>query len=260
VNPSTDPLAPTGAPPALVPPEQATLVIMPTFNERENLPVIVPLVLSQDPGLHLLVVDDNSPDGTGQVADELATSHPGRVHVLHRTTKDGLGRAYVAGFTWGLEAGYARLCEMDADLSHPPDRLPDFIAALDEVDMVIGSRYVGGRANVVNWPISRLFISVFGSWYARTITGLPVSDATGGFNMFRREVLEALDLDRIESNGYSFQIELKFRAWKKGFRMREIPIVFTERAEGESKMSRAIVREAVWKVWKLRFLDLMRRL
>jgi len=237
-----------------------TLVVIPTYNERESLPRIVPLVLDQDPGLHVLVVDDASPDGTGEVAEDLARLHPGRVHVLHRTAKEGLGRAYVAGFRWGLARDYAHLAEMDADLSHPADRLPDFLEAIGHVDVVVGSRYVGGRANVVNWPISRLFISVFGSWYARTITGLPLSDATGGFNMFRREVLETIDLARIESNGYSFQIELKFRAWKKGFRIREIPIVFTERAEGESKMSGAIVREAVWKVWKLRILDLTRRL
>ncbi len=237
-----------------------TLVVIPTYNERESLPRIVPLVLDQDPGLHVLVVDDASPDGTGEVAEDLARLHPGRVHVLHRTAKEGLGRAYVAGFRWGLARDYAHLAEMDADLSHPADRLPDFLEAIGQVDVVVGSRYVGGRANVVNWPISRLFISVFGSWYARTITGLPLSDATGGFNMFRREVLESIDLARIESNGYSFQIELKFRAWKKGFRILEIPIVFTERAEGESKMSGAIVREAVWKVWKLRILDLTRRL
>ena len=246
--------------PVTAPTSPTTLVVIPTYNERESLPRIVPLVLDQDPGIHVLVVDDASPDGTGEVAEKLAELHPGRVHVLHRTAKEGLGRAYVAGFCWGLARDYAHLAEMDADLSHPADRLPDFLEAIREVDVVVGSRYVGGRANVVNWPISRLFISVFGSWYARTITGLPLSDATGGFNMFRREVLETIDLARIESNGYSFQIELKFRAWKTGFRIREIPIVFTERAEGESKMSGAIVREAVWKVWKLRLLDLMHRL
>lgn len=244
----------------LVSPHEATLVVIPTYNERDSLPRVVPLVLEQDPSLHILVVDDGSPDGTGEVAEGLAAEHAGRVHVLHRTAKEGLGRAYVAGFRWGLEAGYARLCEMDADLSHPPDRLPDFLEAMANHDMVVGSRYVGGRANVVNWPLTRLFVSVFGSWYARMVTGLPLSDATGGFNMFRREVLETLDLDRIESNGYSFQIELKFRAWKRGFRLVEIPIVFTERAEGESKMSKAIVREAVWKVWKLRILSMIGRL
>ncbi len=241
--------------------ERHALVVIPTYNERDSLPRIVPMVLEQDPRLHVLVVDDNSPDGTGEVAESLAREHPGRVHVLHRTSKEGLGRAYVAGFGWGLEEGYDRICEMDADLSHPPQRLPDFLAAIDAgADVVVGSRYVGGRANVVNWPISRLFISVFGSWYARTITGLPVSDATGGFNMFRSDVLRAIGLDRIESNGYSFQIELKFRAWRKGFRIEEIPIVFTERAEGESKMSKAIVREAIWRVWKLRLMALMRRI
>lgn len=237
-----------------------TLVVVPTFNERENLPRIVPLVLEQGKDLDILVVDDASPDGTGELADELAAAHPSRVHVLHRQAKDGLGRAYIAGFTWGLEKGYARLCEMDADLSHPPERLPDLIEKAATYDFVIGSRYVGGRVTVVNWPMPRLLLSFFGSFYARTITGLPVSDATGGFNLFNRRVLESLDLDRIQSNGYSFQIELKFRAWKRGFEFVEVPIVFTERDQGESKMSRAIVFEAVWKVWHLRLLDLFRRL
>lgn len=240
--------------------EDRTLVIIPTYNERDNLPRIVPMVLAQGEGVDVLVVDDASPDGTGQVADELCREWEGRMHVLHRKGKEGLGKAYIAGFRWGLEAGYQRLCEMDADLSHPPERLPDMIEVLKGHDFVIGSRYVGGRVTVVNWPITRLLVSYFGSFYARTITGLPVSDATGGFNMFRREVLEALDLARIQSNGYSFQIELKFRAWKRGFDFAELPIVFTERDQGESKMSRAIILEAVWKVWQLRFLDLLRRL
>jgi dolichol-phosphate mannosyltransferase len=241
-------------------PEQRTLVIIPTYDERENLPQIVGMVMEQDGGLDVLVVDDASPDGTGQVADELATQFPGRVHVLHRKDKEGLGPAYLAGFRWGLERGYARLCEMDADLSHPPDRLPEMVEAARTHDFVIGSRYVDGRVTVINWPMGRLLISYFGSWYARTITGLPVSDATGGFNLFNRRVLEALDLDRIRSNGYSFQIELKFRAWRKGFRFVELPIVFTERGQGESKMSKKIVVEAVWKVWALRFRDLVGRL
>lgn len=240
--------------------EDRTLVVVPTFNERENLPRIVPLILEQGEALDILVVDDASPDGTGQIADGLAEAHPSRVHVLHREAKDGLGRAYIAGFTWGLERGYARICEMDADLSHPPERLPDLIEKAGGHDFVIGSRYVGGRVTVVNWPMPRLLLSYFGSFYARTITGLPVSDATGGFNLFNRRVLESLDLDRIRSNGYSFQIELKFRAWKRGFEFVEVPIVFTERDQGESKMSRAIVFEAVWKVWHLRLLDLFRRL
>jgi len=241
-------------------PEDRTLVIIPTYDERENLPQIVGMVMEQDEGLDVLVVDDASPDGTGQVAEELAAQFRGRVHVLHRKEKEGLGPAYLAGFRWGLEREYARLCEMDADLSHPPDRLPEMVEAARTHDFVIGSRYVDGRVTVINWPMGRLLISYFGSWYARTITGLPVSDATGGFNLFNRRVLEALDLDRIRSNGYSFQIELKFRAWRKGFRFVELPIVFTERGQGESKMSKKIVVEAVWKVWALRFRDLARRL
>lgn len=243
-----------------------TLVVVPTYNERESLPTVLEGILALDTeaaGLgpvHVLVVDDGSPDGTGEIADEWASAHPGRIHALHRTRKEGLGRAYVAGFHWALDRRYPRICEMDADLSHPPDRLPDFIDAARDVDFVIGSRYVGGRVTVVNWPVGRLLISLFGSLYARTITRLPVSDATGGYNLFRREVLEALDLDTIQSNGYTFQIELKYRAWRKGFKFREIPIVFTERDRGESKMSRAIIIEAVWKVWKLRFLDLFGKL
>lgn len=240
--------------------EGRTLVIIPTYNERENLPRIVPLVLDQDPEIDVLVVDDGSPDGTGEVADELARALPERVHVLHREAKDGLGKAYLAGFRWGLAQNYARLCEMDADLSHPPEVLPRLIEMAQKYDFVIGSRYVDGRVTVVNWPMIRLLVSYFGSFYARTITGLPVSDATGGFNLFNREVLETLDLERIRSNGYSFQIELKFRAWTRGFRFTEVPIVFTERDQGESKMSKRIVFEAVWKVWHLRLLDLVGRL
>jgi dolichol-phosphate mannosyltransferase len=239
--------------------ERRTLIIIPTYDERENLPQIVPMVLAQDPGIEILVVDDNSPDGTGQVADEMAREEP-RLHVLHRPGKEGLGAAYLAGFRWGLEREYDSYFEMDADLSHPPETLPEMIQALEDSPVVVGSRYVGGRINVVNWPISRLLISLFGSLYARVITGLPIADCTGGFNGFRREVLEALDLSRIESNGYAFQIELKFRAWKHGFRLQEVPIVFTERETGESKMSKRIVREAIWRVWRLRFLSMSGRL
>jgi len=242
------------------------LVIIPTYNEADNIPRIVPVVLAADPRIDILVVDDGSPDGTADVTAELAShpelrrGHDPRIHLLRRSAKDGLGRAYVAGFRWGLQEGYTVLIQMDADLSHPPSALPGLIEGLEEADVVMGSRYVGGRVNVINWPISRLLISLFGSLYARSITGLPVRDATGGFNAYRREVLEGIDLDRIQSNGYSFQIELKFRAWRKGFRLREIPIVFTERETGESKMSKRIVREAIWRVWKLRFMDLTRRL
>lgn len=236
------------------------LVVIPTYDERENLPRIVPLVLECDPRLDILVVDDNSPDGTGAVADELSRHHAPRLHVLHRTEKQGLGKAYIAGFAWGLDRGYGRIMEMDADLSHRPEDLPVLLAASETHAVVVGSRYVDGRVNVVNWPISRLLISLFGSAYARFITRLPVRDATGGFNLFRREVLEAVDLSRIESNGYAFQIELKLRAWRSGFVPHEVPIVFVERDTGESKMSKRIVREAVWRMWKLRVLDLFGRL
>lgn len=235
------------------------LIIVPTYNERDNLPRKVPLILEQDPRLDVLVVDDGSPDGTGQVADEMAAAD-GRIHVLHRAGKEGLGKAYLAGFAWGLERDYAVLFEMDADISHPPDALPAFIEALEDHDVVVGSRYVGGRVNVLNWPMSRLLVSYFGSWYARTITRMPIRDATGGFNAWHRRVLEAVGLDRVRSNGYAFQIELKFRAWSKGFRIVEIPILFTERDTGESKMSKSIVREAVWRVWWLKMQQLFRRL
>ena len=235
------------------------LVIIPTYDERENLPRILPKVLEQDEGIEVLIVDDNSPDGTGQLAEAMAAEDP-RVHVLRRKGKEGLGKAYIAGFKWGLARDYDLLQEMDADLSHPPDQLPLMFEWSEDYDVVVGSRYVGGRVTVVNWPISRLLLSIFGSFYARTITRLPIRDATGGFNCWRREVLETMALDRIASNGYAFQIELKLRAWRRGFSLVEIPIVFTERDTGESKMSKRIVREAVWKVWKLRFLDLIGRL
>lgn len=235
------------------------LVIVPTYNERDNLPRKVPLILDQDPRIDVLVVDDASPDGTGALADEMAAADP-RVHVLHRPAKDGLGRAYLAGFAWGLERRYDLLFEMDADISHPPDALPRLIEAAVDHDVVIGSRYVGGRVNVLNWPLGRLLISVFGSWYARTITGLPVRDTTGGFNGWHRHVLEAVRLERVRSNGYAFQIELKFRAWARGFTLKEVPILFTERDTGDSKMSKRIVREAVWRVWWLKLQHLAGRL
>jgi len=240
-------------------PDLKILVIIPTYDEAQNLPRIVPRVLEQDERIDVLVVDDASPDGTGAIADGLAEQNP-RVRVLHRKGKEGLGRAYLAGFGYGLEHGYDVLFEMDADFSHPPDALPSLIAKLDEADVVIGSRYVDGRVTVSNWPMSRLLISYFGSRYARIITGMPVRDGTGGFNGWKRDVLEAVGLDRVQSNGYAFQIELKFRAWKKGFRLIESPILFTERDTGESKMSKRIVREAVWRVWWLRIQDLFGKL
>ena len=235
------------------------LVIVPMYNEKGNLPRKAPAILAQDERIDVLVVDDASPDGTGDLADEMASQEP-RVHVLHRTSKDGLGKAYLAGFAWALERDYELIFEMDADISHPSDALPSLIAAAEHYDFVIGSRYVDGRVTVSNWPMSRLLVSYFGSFYARTITRMPVRDATGGFNCWHRRVLKSVQLDRVRSNGYAFQIELKFRAWCKGFTFTEVPILFTERDSGESKMSKRIVREAVWRVWWLKFQQVFRRL
>lgn len=242
-------------------PAQRILIIIPTFDEADNLPRIVPEVLAQDDRIHVLVVDDNSPDGTGRIADEMSAEND-RIHVLHREGKQGLGKAYLEGFKWGLDSpnDYTLFFEMDADFSHRPTALAAFIDQAHRSDVVIGSRYVDGRVTVINWPMSRLLISYFGSWYARTITRMPIRDCTGGFNCWRRAVLEGIQLDRIESNGYTFQIELKYRAFKRGFSLSEIPIVFAERESGESKMSKQIVREAVWKVWKLKFLSMFGKL
>ena len=233
-------------------------MVVPTYNERPNLPVIIPEILKEDPRLDVLVVDDNSPDGTGNLADEMAAANP-RIHVLHRPGKAGLGKAYLAGFRWALERGYDLVFEMDADFSHDPRFLSQFLVAIQDADLVIGSRYATG-VNVINWPISRLLLSIGANQYARWVTGLPLSDSTGGFKCFRREVLAAIDFDRVRSNGYSFQIEMSLRAWKKGFRLKEIPIVFTDRVEGQSKMNRRIVREAVWMVWWLRLKSMVGRL
>ena len=234
------------------------LVILPTYNESQNLPRIVPMILAQDPRLEILVVDDNSPDGTGRLANDLAGVNP-RVHVLHRSKKEGLGRAYLAGFAWGLEHGVDLMFEMDADFSHDPKFLKDLIGAAATADLVAGSRYKTG-VNVINWPMPRLLLSYGANLYARWITGLPLTDLTAGFKCFRKEVLAALPLEKIRSNGYAFQIEMSYRAWKKGFRLEEIPIVFTDRVEGSSKMSKAIVREGVWIVWWLRISNLFGRL
>jgi dolichol-phosphate mannosyltransferase len=238
-------------------PERA-LVVVPTYNERANLEHIAPLILQQDPRVELLVVDDNSPDGTGQLAGELASRDP-RIHVLHRPDKAGLGKAYLAGFRWALDHGYDLIFEMDADFSHDPKFIPDFLQAIEQADLVIGSRYRTG-VNVINWPISRLLLSLGANEYARVVTGLPLADSTGGFKCFRRQVLEAIDFEKVRSNGYAFQIEMSFRAWKKGFRVLEIPIVFTDRVEGQSKMNKRIVREAIWMVWWLRLRALAGRL
>lgn len=233
------------------------LVVVPTYNELMNLPHVVPAILSQDPRIHILVVDDNSPDGTGALADRLSEIEP-RVQVLHRTNKEGLGKAYLAGFRWALARDYEVIFEMDADFSHDPDRIGDFLRAIEDADLVLGSRYVKG-VNVINWPISRLLLSLGANLYARVVTGLPLTDATGGFKAFRRAVLEAIDMDKVRSNGYAFQIEMSFIAWKKGFRLKEIPIVFTDRMEGQSKMNKRIVREAIWMVWWLRLRSIFGR-
>ena len=236
------------------------LVIIPTYNERENLSELVPQVLA-NPGFEILVVDDGSPDGTGEIAEELARS-TGRVHVLHRPGKLGLGSAYTAGFRWALENSTAPFVfEMDADFSHDPRYLPQMLQLAEEehADLVVGSRYTGGGANVVNWPIHRLILSYSANVYARWVTGMPLSDATGGFKCFRRIVLESLDLDAVRSDGYGFQIEVNFHTWKRGFRIRELPIVFVDRHSGTSKMSRRIIIEAFWLVWKLRFTSLWGR-
>jgi len=232
-------------------PERA-LVIIPTYNERENLPKIVPMVLEQDPRLHVLVVDDNSPDGTGSLADSLAAAEP-RVKVLHREGKKGLGTAYLAGFRYAIEQGFDYAFEMDADFSHDPRHLPTFLTEIQQADLIIGSRYLEGRVTVINWPMSRLLLSYFANVYARWVTGLPLWDSTGGFKCYRRAVLQGINLDQVRSNGYSFQIEMSFRAWRRKFRLKEITILFADRTEGQSKMSRAIVREAIGMVWRLRW-------
>jgi dolichol-phosphate mannosyltransferase len=233
-------------------PERA-LVVIPTYNEVGNLAPLVEQVLAQDPRFDILVVDDGSPDGTGALADALAAKQP-RMQVLHRAGKLGLGTAYITGFRWALERGYDYVLEMDADFSHDPAHLKEFLKAVIEADLVIGSRYLGGRVTVVNWPMGRLLLSYCANIYARWITGLHIWDLTGGFKCFRRRVLEAIDLSRVRSNGYGFQIEMSVRAWRKGFTLKEIPIVFVDRTEGQSKMNRAIVREAVWMVPRLRLM------
>lgn len=232
-----------------------TLVIIPTYNERENIEGIVRAVLDLDLGLDALIVDDNSPDGTGEIADRLSTAYSG-VHVLHRGEKEGLGAAYVAGFRYALSNGYDFIFEMDADFSHDPRYIPEFLDKMSCYDLVLGSRYTDG-VNVVHWPMGRLLLSYYANWYSRVVTGMPIKDATGGYKCFRREVLEAIDLDCVSSTGYAFQIEMSFRAWRKGFRLCEIPIVFWDRRQGTSKMSFKIAKEAVWMVWKLRLMRLL---
>jgi dolichol-phosphate mannosyltransferase len=236
----------------------SALILLPTYNEKENIERIIPEILKQDDRLSILVIDDNSPDGTGDIADRIASENP-RIQVLHRLKKEGLGQAYIAGFKWAIEREYDVVFEMDADFSHDPRYLSDFLEYIKDYDIVIGSRYIRG-VNVVNWPMIRLLLSYYANVYTRIVTGLPLRDATGGFKCFRREVLEAVDLDDVRSNGYSFQIEMSLRAWKKGYSIKEIPIVFVDRTAGQSKMSKKIIREAVVMVWKLRLWSLIGKL
>ncbi len=234
-----------------------TIVIVPTYNERENLPNVVARLMQLPVKLHLLVVDDNSPDGTGKLADEFAAADP-RIHVLHRPQKNGLGRAYCAGFAWALEKGYDFIFEMDGDLSHNPDDIPSFLAAIQNADLVIGSRYSNG-IRVINWPLNRLVLSLGAANYVRLITGLPFSDPTGGYKCFRRSALQSIDLNAVDSNGYSFQVELTHKIWRQGLRVAEVPIIFTDRFHGRSKMSGKIVREALLMVWRLLIQNGLRR-
>jgi dolichol-phosphate mannosyltransferase len=234
------------------------LVIIPTYNEVENIRKIIPAVLKEDSRIEVLVVDDNSPDGTGAVVETVKEEYP-QLHLIRRAGKQGLGTAYVTGFRWALQREYDLIMEMDADFSHNPKELPNFIRHAETVDLVIGSRYIKGL-NVVNWHFSRLMLSYSANIYTRFVTRLPIRDATSGFKCFRREVLESMDMDAVHSDGYAFQIEMAYKAWKMGFRLKEIPIIFVDRTEGISKMSSGIISEAAWVVWKLRFLSLFGRL
>ncbi len=236
---------------------ERALIIIPTYNEIENVPTLIDAVLPQDPRVDILFVDDGSPDGTGDYIEKRIAEDPegSRINILRRPKKMGLGTAYCRGFEYAIEHGYDVAMEMDADFSHDPEKIPDFLREIEGADLVIGSRYIKG-VNVVNWPMSRLLLSYFANVYSRIVSGLPLQDGTGGFKCFRTEVLERIDISKITSNGYSFQIELNFLVWNMGGIIKEIPIVFVDRRSGVSKMSKAIVREAVWLVWKLRFARL----
>ena len=234
------------------------LVITPTYNEKENIERLIKLALAQHEALEMLIVDDNSPDGTAAIVESLMATEP-RIHLLKRPGKMGLGSAYVTGFKYALREGYDYILEMDADFSHNPADLPRLLEAAQTHDLVIGSRYCDG-INIINWPIERLLMSYFASKYVRVITSMPIKDPTGGYKCFNRRVLEKIDLDNIHSEGYAFQIEMNYKVWMKGFRIKEISIVFTERVNGCSKMSRKIVYEAAWMVWRLKILALLRAL
>lgn len=234
------------------------VVVVPTYNECENLPLLVPAVLEQDERLEVLVVDDASPDGTGKIADELAAENP-RVHVLHRAIKEGLGPAYRAGIARALELGADIIVQMDADFSHPPDVLPTMLAEIEHCDVVSGSRYING-ITVVNWPIERILLSYYGNWYVRKVTGLPISDVTGGFRCVRRETFDRLGLERIRADGYAFQMELNYRFVHGGARLKEIEFFFLDRTRGVSKLSLRIGLETLWMAWWLRIADWLGRL
>ena len=233
------------------------LIIVPTYNERENIVPLLEQLMALPYGLDVLVVDDNSPDGTAALVEEMMRREP-RIHLLSRAGKLGLGSAYREGFRYALEHGAEYIFEMDADFSHDPEAIGDFLSAAREADVVLGSRYLNG-VRVVNWPLNRLILSRAANVYTRVITGLPVHDATGGFKCFRRRALEGIRLDRVRSDGYAFQIEVTYKCWKRGFRIKEIPIVFVDRRAGVSKMDRSIILEAAWMVWRLRLQDLFGR-
>jgi dolichol-phosphate mannosyltransferase len=234
------------------------VVVVPTYNEAENLPLLLPKILERDARLEVLVVDDGSPDGTGRIADEFAAADS-RIHVLHRGTKGGLGAAYRAGLRRALDLGADFVIQMDSDFSHPPEALSTLLEEIEEHDVVLGSRYLNG-ITVVNWPIERILISYFGNWYVRRVTGLPISDTTGGFRCIRSELLEKVGFERIRSTGYAFQIELNYRFVRSGARIKEIPFFFIDRSRGESKLSLRIAVEALWIAWWLRIAEALGRL
>lgn len=230
-----------------------TLIVIPTYNEVTNISRMLPVLMELSLSPHVLVVDDASPDGTASAVKSFAELYPGRIHLIQRSGKMGLGTAYAAGFAWALERKYQMIIEMDADFSHDPHDVPRLVEAVQrgEADLAIGSRYCDG-ISIINWPLSRLILSYSANLYARFVTGLPIYDTTAGFKCIHRRVLEKIDLTKLRSNGYSFQIEIHFRAWKAGFRLKEISIIFRERVEGASKMSRKIMWEAIWRVWTLK--------
>jgi dolichol-phosphate mannosyltransferase len=238
----------------MVDPSKAVIII-PTYNEVENIEKLILEIFKFEPKIQILFIDDNSPDGSADLIRQLQQKYT-NIHLLERPGKQGLGSAYIMGFRFALEKGYEYIFEMDADFSHNPREIPNFLKAIDKYDLVLGSRYIKG-VNVVNWPLSRLLLSYFANMYTRIVTGIPIQDSTGGFKCFRRQVLESIGFDTIKSNGYAFQIEMNFKAWKKGFKVKEIPIIFVDRVFGESKLSKKIMWEAIFLVWKLRINSIL---